>query len=457
MADVRPFPKEFLWGAATSAYQIEGAVQEDGRGESIWDRFCRLPGRIQNGDTGDVACDHYHRWREDVGLMQELHLRAYRFSVAWPRILPTGRGRPNTKGLDFYERLVDALLAAGIVPVVTLYHWDLPQALQSRGGWANRDTAYYFTDYADAVSRRLGDRVSIWITHNEPWVVAWLGHVLGEHAPGEQDLATGLQVAHHLLLSHGLAVPILRENVGAAQIGIALNMGPSDPATDLEADIEAAQRHERTHTAWFLDPLYGRGYPEDLLDWFGEARPQVPEEDLELIAGSVDFIGLNYYTRHVVRHDPDGGPLQVRDEEVSDAEYTEMGWEVYPEGLYRMLRMLHAEYPVSTIYVTENGAAFPDRLENDRVHDPRRITFLHAHLLQVHHALEEGIPVRGYFVWSLMDNFEWTHGYSKRFGLCYVDYKTLERIPKDSAFWYRDVIAANGVPELEETRNAGRS
>lgn len=445
MTDLHAFPEDFLWGAATAAYQIEGAVREDARGESIWDRFSHTPGKVFNGDTGDVACDHYHRWQEDVGRMRQLGLRAYRFSVAWPRVFPEGRGRPNSKGLDFYDRLVDGLLAADITPAVTLYHWDLPQALQERQGWANRDTAYYFTDYAEAVSRHLGDRVPMWITHNEPGVVVWQAHVYGNHAPGLRDLPTGLLVGHHLLLSHGLAVPILRENAPQAQVGIALNMGPSDPATDREADVEAARRDERTLTAWFLDPLFGRGYPEDLWAWFGDAVPRVLEGDMETIAQPLDFIGLNYYTRHVVRHDPQGGHLQVAYERVPAVEHTEMGWEVCPEGLYRMLHLLHQAYVVLAIYVTENGAAYLDRLENGRVHDPRRIAYLHAHFLQAHRAIEAGIPLRGYFVWSLMDNFEWAYGYSRRFGLYYVDYETLERVPKDSALWYRDIIAKNGV------------
>lgn len=449
MSDLCTFPGNFLWGAATAAYPVEGAVAEDGRGESIWDRFVHTSGKVLNGDTGDVACDHYRRWQEDIGLMQELGLRAYRFSVSWPRVFPEGRGPRNRKGLDFYERLVDGLLAANIVPMVTLYHWDLPQGLQERGGWANRDTAYYFADYVDAVSRRLGDRVPLWITHNEPDMVTWRGHVFGAHAPGLSDLATGLQVAHHLLFSHGLVLPLLRENAPVARVGIALNISPFDPATDEEADVAAARRNEHAHVRWYLDPLFGRGYPEDVWEWFGDAVPEVLEGDLEIIARPLDFVGLNYYTRRVVRHDPDGGPLQVALHRVPGAEYTEMGWEVYPEGLYRVLETLHREYGAPAIYITENGAAFPDRLEDGRVHDPRRIAYLHAHLLQAHRALEAGIPLRGYFVWSLMDNFEWAYGYSKRSGLYYVDYQTLERIPKDSAIWYRGVIGENGVPEME--------
>lgn len=449
MAEGR-FPEGFLWGVATAAYQIEGAVAEDGRGESIWDRFAHTPGKTYEGHTGDVACDHYHRYRADVAEMARLGLKAYRFSIAWPRIFPEGRGSPNVRGLDFYRRLVDELTRREIVPVATLYHWDLPQALQDRGGWTNRDTAYRFADYAAFVFDRLDEAVPYWITHNEPFVVAFLGHATGEHAPGLQDPLAALQVAHHLLLSHGLALRAYREGGRRhGQVGITLNLSPVHPYGDSREDLAAAQRVDGLLNRWFLDPLFRGSYPADMVEHFrrlGLTLPEASEADMRLIAQSLDFLGVNYYTRQVVRHDPGELFLQMH-QEPGPGPKTAMGWEVYPAGLGELLRRLHAEYTGRTpILVTENGAAFPDTVAADGgVHDPERIAYLREHLLELSRVIEQGVPVKGYFLWTLMDNFEWAHGYSKRFGILYVDFDTQARIWKDSAHWYRRVVEANAV------------
>ncbi len=440
------FPNGFVWGAATASYQIEGAANEDGRGESIWDRFSHTPGNVLNGDTGDVADDHYHRWPQDVALMQSLGLKAYRFSIAWPRVIPDGIGAVNAAGLDFYDRLVDGLLAAGIEPFVTLYHWDLPQALQDRGGWPNRDSVAWFADYVAVVSRRLSDRVRYWITHNEPWVVAFVGHLMGVHAPGMRDPKAALQAAHHLLLSHGQAVSILRRNGNGAQVGITLNLSWVDPASDRPADIEAARRQDGYVNRMFLDPVFKGSYPSDFMELCGDLAPRIEEGDLQQISAPIDFLGVNYYSRSVVADDPNIPILRARAVLPPEAEYTEMGWEVYPEGLYRLLRRLQEDYAPGALYITENGAAFADRVEDGRVHDERRVAYLREHFAAAWRAIQEGVPLRGYFVWSLLDNFEWAYGYSKRFGIVYVDYATQERILKDSALFYRDVIAANGLP-----------
>ncbi|MBV9789211.1 MAG: beta-glucosidase [Chloroflexi bacterium] len=447
------FPDDFVWGTATAAYQIEGAVDEDGRAPSIWDTFSHTPGKTFNGDTGDVACDHYHRWEADIKLMQDLGLQAYRLSIAWPRILPQGTGQPNVQGLDFYDRLVDGLLAANITPFITLYHWDLPQALQDRGGWANRETVDAFVEYADAVVGRLGDRVTHWITHNEPWCAGFLGHYMGVHAPGITDLKTALQATHHLLLSHGRAVPVLRSARAGAQVGITLNLSPSYPVSDSPADAEAAKRADGFFNRWFLDPLYGRGYPEDMQELFGEALPQIEAHDLDIIATPTDFLGVNFYFPAVVRAvgpevNPLGGEQRSADEAAAEGrEITAMGWEVNPDGLRDLLVRLQHDYQPKAIYITENGAAFEDQVVDGAVHDPRRSAYIQSHLEASHQALTSGVPLRGYFAWSLMDNFEWAYGYAKRFGLIYVDYGTQERILKDSALWYKRVIAENALVE----------
>ena len=433
-------PADFLWGAATSAYQIEGAAHEDGRGQSIWDSFAAIPGKIADGSTGEPAADHYHRARDDVALMREVGLHAYRFSVAWPRVQPEGRGRPNAAGLDFYDRLVELLLESGIRPFVTLYHWDLPQALQDRGGWANRETIDRFADYAEIVSHRLGDRVHDWITHNEPWVVAWLGHATGVHAPGLADPALYPRVAHNLLLAHGVATPVVRGNVrgGAAGVGIVLNLSPVEPASARDEDERTALIHDGVLNRWYLDALFKGVYPADIL----ERQPiEVETSEMETIATPIDFLGVNYYSRAVVRMGPGGRPAQTR----PAGEYTAMGWEVYPQGLYDLLTRLTRDYHPPALYVTENGAAFADAPGPDgAVHDPRRVAYLEAHVEQAARAVAAGVPLRGYFVWSLLDNWEWAEGYTKRFGLVYVDYTTQARTIKDSGHWYSRFIAREG-------------
>jgi beta-glucosidase len=440
------FPRGFIWGVATSAYQIEGAWNKDGKGESIWDRFSHTPGKIAHGDTGDVGCDHYHRWREDMALIKELGLHAYRFSISWPRLLTEGRGRVNPAGLDFYSRLVDALLEAAIEPFVTLYHWDLPQALQDQGGWPARATAEAFVEYADLAARKLGDRVKHWITFNEPYVSAMVGYLEGRHAPGHSDLNEALAAAHHLLLAHGWAVPFIRRNSPRTQVGITLNLSGQTPASPSAADRAAAWQQDGIKSRWFLDPLSARGYPADIVQHYGHPMDFVQAGDLEAMAAPLDFLGVNYYTRGVVRSsvvaEAENAPRTV----FPNPERTEMGWEVYPEGLYELLGRVHFDYRFPALYVTENGAAYPDQIGPDgQVDDPSRVAFLREHLAAAARAIAAGVPLRGYFAWSLMDNFEWAHGYSKRFGLIYVDYPTQRRVLKTSAHWYRQVIAANAV------------
>lgn len=448
-----PFPAGFLWGAATSAYQIEGAIKEDGRGESIWDRFCAAPGHVLDGTSGATACDHYHRCRDDIALMRNLSLKAYRFSIAWPRILPGGRGTPHPRGLDFYSRLVDGLLAAGITPFVTLYHWDLPQSLEDRGGWPHRDTAEAFVGYADVVGRHLGDRVKHWITHNEPWCSSFLGHWEGVHAPGRKSPAAALAASHHLLLSHGGAVRALRCNSPGAEVGITLNLVPAAPASPSGADWDACRRFDGRFNRWFLDPLYGRGYPADALaDHIRDGHlpdgdfAVVKSGDLATIATPTDFLGVNYYNRAIVRShtvsEEENEPRTL----LLSPESTDMGWEVYPDGLYEVLTHVHRSYRPRAMYVTENGASYatgPD--PEGRVRDDQRLEYLRRHLVAARRALLAGAPLRGYFLWSLMDNFEWERGYTQRFGITWVDYATQRRIPKDSALWYRSVIRQNGV------------
>ncbi len=448
--EILKFPSEFIWGAATASYQIEGAYIVDGKGESIWDRFCRVPGNIFEGHIGDIACDHYHRFPEDIKLMKNLGLDAYRFSIAWPRIFPDGNGRINHKGIDFYNRLIDALLAENIQPYITLYHWDLPQILQDKGGWGNRDTAYYFQEYAAEVSRQFGDRVNHWMTHNEPAVTAYLGHLYGIHAPGVKDWKTAVQVAHHALLSHGLSVPVIRENIKmpAGEVGIALNLSPTYPASDAPADIDAAKRYFDFNSGWFLEPLCSSRYPEQIWEIYEKEGylPVMQPEDLKIIAAPNDFVGINYYFRDLVRSAPGKNIFNYDFVKPQNARLTEMGWEVFPEGLYALLTKLYQEYKIPKLYITENGAAFPDQKSSDgQFHDTWRIDYLQRHFQQAYRAIQEGVPLAGYFVWSLMDNFEWSFGFSKRFGLIYTDYKTLERTFKDSAHWYQQVIEQNGV------------
>lgn len=448
------FPDDFFWGAATSAYQIEGAWDEDGKGESIWDHFCHTPGNIEDGDTGDVACDHYHRWPEDITLMKELGLKAYRFSVSWPRIVPAGRGKVNQAGLDFYSRLVDGLLEAGIEPFPTLYHWDLPRSLQDEGGWAARSTAEAFVEYADVLSRYLGDRVKHWITHNEPFSVAFLGHQIGEHAPGLKDTSISLKVIHHLLLSHGWAVPVLRRNSPGAEVGITLVCIPIVLVSSSADNLRVGRKLDGQFNRWYLDPLYGRHYPADQVaehiadgNLPAEGLVFVEPGDLEAIAAQTDFLGVNYYTTIVLRDEvvPEG-ENQPPVSPVSEVECTDMGWPINPDGLYQLLNRLHFEYQPGKLYITENGASYSDGPDKDgRIRDQRRLNYLRQHFAAAQRAIECGVPLAGYFVWSLIDNFEWNKGYAQRFGLIWVDYETQQRILKDSALWYKQVIAENGL------------
>ncbi|WP_216322077.1 GH1 family beta-glucosidase [Deinococcus aestuarii] len=427
------FPAGFTFGVATSSYQIEGAANEDGRGPSIWDTFCAQPGRIADGSDGSVACDHYHRWEADLDLIASLGVDAYRFSVAWPRVQPSGSGPMNAAGLDFYERLTDGLLARNVQPHVTLYHWDLPQPLQDAGGWANRDTAYLFAEYGAAVAARLGDRVRSYATLNEPWCSSILSYEIGHHAPGLRDRRLALAAAHGLLLGHALALPEVRRHAPGAQAGIVLNLGPQVSASDRPEDVAAARLADGRLNRWFLDPLLRGEYPRDVWEACGPDVPDVREGDLDLIAAPLDFLGVNYYSRGVVGASGGGVP--------AGAPVTDMGWEIYPLGLTDLLTRLRADYPkLPPVVITENGAAFADERSGGQVHDPQRVAYLQTHLMALLDALDAGVDVRGYFAWSLMDNFEWAFGYGKRFGLVYVDYPTQERTLKDSARWYRQFL-----------------
>lgn len=435
------FPHDFLWGGATASYQIEGAWNEDGKGESIWDRFSHTSGLVTDGSTGDVACDHYHRYQDDIALMRRLGLKAYRFSTSWPRVFPTGRGRVEPRGFDFYDRLVDALCAANIEPYLTLYHWDLPQALQDEGGWANRDACGAFADYAAVMARRLGDRVKNWTTFNEPAVVAFVGNLYAEHAPGFQDPQIAYQVAHHLNVAHGLAVQAIRGAQSDAKVGIVLNLWPYDAASDSPEDVAAAELAWQRAEALFLDAIFKGYYPPAVYELVGENMPKIQPGDMALASQQLDFMGINYYSRHLISAEGDISP-------VPGSEYTEMDWEVCAPALRRLLNKINTEYRLPPIYITENGAAFKDELSADgKVHDPRRLDYLKNHFIQTRLAMQDGVDVRGYFVWSLLDNFEWGFGYSKRFGIIRVDYETQERIVKDSGEWYAEVIRANEVEE----------
>ena len=441
MTSLLKFPDNFLWGTATCAYQIEGAVKEDGRGESIWEVFSHTPGKILNGDNGDVACDHYHRWQEDIQLMKSLSLQSYRFSIAWPRILPEGRGRINQPGLDFYNRLIDGLLEAGIQPLATLYHWDLPTALE--GAWLNRSTVDAFGEYTDLVGRHFGDRVKMWFTINEPWCVSHLSYTFGEHAPGMKDRSKGILAAHHVLLAHGVAVKELRKAVRDAQIGIVLNMSPIHNDPDAPVSEDRIRFMDGELIRWFTDPIYGRGYPQDMLEDYvrmGVLDSTEPEfiqpGDMELIAQETDLLGINYYTRMFVSSKSEGVHSENR-----DVPKTDMGWELYPKGLYEILEHVNREYHPKQLMITENGASYADGPdETGRVHDQRRIDYLDSHISQIWYAIHAGVPVTGYLVWSLMDNFEWARGYSQRFGIIHVDYETQTRTIKDSAYWFSDYV-----------------
>jgi beta-glucosidase len=432
------FPKNFVWGAATSSFQIEGATTTDGRGPSIWDTFAATPGKTRNGDTGEPGCDHYHRYNRDLDLMKELNLEAYRFSTAWSRVLPTGRGQVNEKGMGFYERLVDGLLTRGITPWLTLYHWDLPQALEDSGGWVSRDTVHAFEEYAHLMSERLGDRVKHWITHNEPWCTAYLGYQVGYFAPGISDLGKGIQASHHLLLSHGLSVPIIRENVKDAKVGITLNLSPIHALTDSSEDQAAVKRLDGFSNRWYLDPLYGRGYPTDILDIYGELAPEIQTGDLDKIAVDTDFIGVNYYMRNLVKHNPeaDNGFEFVK----SELDRTDFDWEIYPQGLTELAVRLGSDYQAKAVYITENGSCYDDTMIDGQVNDEKRRKYLELHLEASSEAVKQGAPLQGYFAWSLMDNFEWAEGYSRRFGIVHVDFETQIRTIKSSGKFYQQFL-----------------
>jgi beta-glucosidase len=428
------FPKDFVWGVATSAFQIEGAAQIDGKGPSIWDTFCNTPGAIADSSNGEVACEHYTRLEEDLDLIASLGVNAYRFSVAWPRVQPIGEGAWNEAGMAFYERLVDGLIARNIQPYLTLNHWDLPQALQDKGGWASRETVHHFVAYAQGIARRLGHKVASITTHNEPWVMAFLGHESGIFAPGIKSRAIGLQVAHHLLLSHGLAVQALRKQGCKAKLGIVLNLSPMHPATLSAADHASAVLEDGKLMRWYLDPLFKGQYPADVLAHFGADCPVVDTGDMAAIATPIDFLGINYYSRSVISAD------QSWEAKQGGKPLTDMGWEVYPEGLTELLVRVHKDYALPSIYITENGGAFKDEWVGDKIHDTDRKAYLEQHIAALGDAMQAGVNIKGYMVWSLLDNFEWAFGYEKRFGIVHVDFATQKRTLKDSALWYIDFL-----------------
>jgi len=444
------FPRDFVWGTATSSYQIEGAVNEDGRTPSIWDTFSKTEGKTYKGHTGDVACDHYHRYKEDVEILKEIGVKAYRFSIAWPRIFPE-EGKYNPKGMDFYKKLIDELQKRDIVPAATIYHWDLPQwAYDKGGGWLNRESIKWYVEYATKLFEELGDAIPLWITHNEPWCSSILSYGIGEHAPGHKNYREALIAAHHILLSHGEAVKAFREmNIKGSKIGITLNLTPAYPASEKEEDKLAAQYADGFANRWFLDPIFKGNYPEDMMELYSKIIGEfdfIKEGDLETISVPIDFLGVNYYTRSIVKYNEDS---MLKAENVpGPGKRTEMGWEISPESLYDLLKRLDREYTKLPMYITENGAAFKDEVTEDgRVHDDERIEYIKEHLKAAAKFIGEGGNLKGYFVWSLMDNFEWAHGYSKRFGIVYVDYTTQKRILKDSALWYKEVILDDGIED----------
>ncbi|MDM5176396.1 GH1 family beta-glucosidase [Massilia sp. DJPM01] len=430
------YPADFTWGVATSAFQIEGGASADGKGPSIWDTFCLNPNNIKDKSDGTVACDHYNRYREDVSLISSLNVDAYRFSMAWARVQPSGKGAWNEAGFGFYDRLLDQLAAKDIKAHLTLYHWDLPQGLQDDGGWLNRDSAHRFADYAHEVARRFGNRVAAIATHNEPWCSANLGYGNAQFAPGVADAKQAIQVSHHLLLSHGLAMTSMRATASSAQLGIVLNQWTADPATDSEADRAMAELEYARSVQWFMDPIFKGRYPELALRAHGQNAPVVHDGDFAAIAQPIDFLGVNYYFRSFCSAEtpPRTPPGKLG--------FTDMGWEIYPQGLTELLVKLNAEYMLPPIYITENGMANPDAVSGGKVADPERIAYVQMHLDALKAAMEQGVDVRGYFLWSLLDNFEWNSGYAKRFGIVHVDYETQERTLKDSAIWYRDFLSA---------------
>jgi beta-glucosidase len=439
------FPADFLWGAATSAYQIEGSPLADGAGPSIWERFAHTPGMMSNGDTGDIACDHYRRWKSDVALMKELGLKAYRFSIGWSRVLPAGRGKINEKGLDFYSRLVDELLENAIEPLATLFHWDLPAALDDRGGWLNPDIAHWFADYASVMYRKLDGRVKTWATLNEPWVVTDGGYLHGALAPGHRSKYEAPIASHHLLRSHGAAVQAYRAE-GKHHVGIVVNLEPKYPATQSADDLAAVKRADAYMNRQYLDPVFLGAYPEELKEIFGDAWPQWPAADFELIQQPIDWLGVNYYTRSVTKNDPQGYPLRTGVVK-QNATYSETGWEVFPQGLTDTLTWVRDRYGNPPVFITENGSAFydPPTAEGGQLDDPLRVSYQKKHLRAVSDALAQGCDIRGYMAWSLLDNLEWSLGFSKRFGIVHVDFATQVRTIKASGRHYTSVIESNGA------------
>ena len=440
------FPQDFAWGAATASYQVEGAVKEDGRGESIWDHFCRQPGKIEDGSTGEIACDSYHRYQEDVALMKRMGLKAYRFSIAWPRVFPKGYGEVNEKGLDYYRGLIDELLANGIEPYVTIYHWDLPQTLQYEGGWANRKCAFDYVNYAKVLFEAFGDRVKHWFTFNEPWVSAILGYGLGQMAPGYCDYSMALLAAHHILVAHGMAVRLFREMKLPGEIGIVLNLSPRKPATDSKEDLEAAVRNDGNNNRWFLDALFKGTYPEDMKAWYCKKEidlPAVQEGDMELITAPIDALGINYYTIY----DPSVWPMEFS-LTLLQLPYTNYRWAVTEEGITEILLRVMKEYGVDKVYIAENGASYLDVVnEKGEVNDDQRLDYLSRHIKACHKAMEQGVNLQGYFVWCFIDNFEWNSGFTNTMGIVHRDRVTCDRTIKKSGYWYAGVIAGHGIIE----------
>ena len=442
------FPKGFLWGTATAAYQIEGAYDEDGKGESIWDRFCMNPSNIKNGDTGKFACNHYFLFEKDIGVMKELGINAYRFSVSWPRIFPDGKGKPNSKGVDFYKRLIEKLQVNNIKPLITLYHWDLPQKLQDIGGWANREVTDYFEQYAGYMFKEFKDADADWVTHNEPAVTVMSGYWDGSFAPGIKDPSTAIAVSHNILISHGKAVCVFRDSGIKGEIGIALNIWPNYPGTDKKEDIEAAKRVNDSSINWYTDSILKGKYPEETVKLYSEklVMPEINEKDMKLISVPIDFMGVNYYSSNFIKNSPGTGFFNA-DCVSTNYDVTDFGWLIYPEGLYKTLVDINNSCPGLKLYVTENGASYDDIIDiNGNIEDNNRVDYLYRHFLQAHRAIQDGVDLAGYYVWSLIDNFEWAQGYSKKFGIVHVNYETQKRTIKKSGYWYRDVIKNN---ELE--------
>ncbi|MGN8647498.1 GH1 family beta-glucosidase [Gracilibacillus sp. HCP3S3_G5_1] len=438
------FPKDMQWGTATASYQIEGAASEGGRGVSIWDTFSKTPGNVVNGDNGDVACDSYHRYEEDVELMKDLGIDVYRFSVAWPRIFPNGTGEVNQEGLDYYHRLVDKLLENGIEPMCTLYHWDLPQALQDKGGWGNRETIHAFVDYAELMFKEFSGKIKKWLTLNEPWCISFLSNYIGVHAPGNRDLQLATQISHHLLVAHGKSVQKFRELGVDGEIGFAPNTTWLEPYSNRQEDIDACNREIGWYIEWFMDPVFKGSYPSFMIDWFKKkgVELEIEDGDMETINQPVDFLGINYYTGHIARYKENEGLL---DWEMVEMNYdrTDIGWPIFPEGFYQVLMRIKNSYGDIPIYITENGSCYNDEPENGSVKDAGRINYLEQHLTALSRAIASGVNIKGYITWSLMDNFEWAEGYTMRFGIVHVNYRTLERTKKDSFYWYKQTIANN--------------